>query len=545
MSKESLDLDGYFKVVTSEQGVFLTVDLPTGKGEKVKMEDVLVYISERGLAVDLDLVDQVVNKSLGDPVKIGEPQEEKKTGILIVEVMEDGMSAYLTVVPPPSGGSLRLTVEDIKDVLKKEGVIYGYDEKAILNISRQPEKELNRAISVAKGTLPVKGKDALIDYKFDINKDKVYFKEGEDGRVDYRELNLIENVQEGQLLAVKMPSLPGKPGMTVRGVEIPPEEGEGKDISLPAGKNTYISDDGLELYAGCTGRIVWNKSKIDIEAFYEIDGDVNYETGNIEFIGTVIIGKNVTDGFSIKAGGNIEIGGCVEKATVEAGGSVTIKNGVIGKEEGLVKAGRDVKANFIENATIIAGEDVIVKESIMHSNIVAGKGVTVYGKNKGVIVGGKVMAKDEVDAREIGSWAETETTIEVGIDPNIRGDLSNIEKEVHADKKSFEEIKQQIKTLSQQRDLAGDKFPPAKEELLTKYLRSRNMLMLRLRDTIERMNFLQKEHASGTGGRIRVFGTMYPGVKICIQNTALTIKSEYKFTAFTVKGGQIKLSPYN
>ncbi|MDI6786075.1 MAG: hypothetical protein QMD92_05130, partial [bacterium] len=82
MSEGNLDLDGYFKIVNAEQGIFLTVNSPIGKGEKVKAGDVFIYINERGLIVDLDLVDQVVNESLGDFVRIGEPQEEKKTGIL-------------------------------------------------------------------------------------------------------------------------------------------------------------------------------------------------------------------------------------------------------------------------------------------------------------------------------------------------------------------------------------------------------------------------------------------------------------------------------
>ncbi|MDI6786074.1 MAG: FapA family protein [bacterium] len=543
MDKKSWDLDGYFKIITSNQGVFLTIYSPVGEGEKVNIDDVLIHVKERGLTdVNLDLIEQVVEESSGLPIKIGKAQEEKKTGVLIVEIMEDEMSAYLTIVPPPSGSSFKLTPEEIKDVLKKEGVSCGYDEEVLIDISIEPRKELNRAILVAKGIASVKGKDAIIDYKFDTHKDKVRFKENENGRVNYRELNLIENVQEGQVLAIKMLPTAGKSGITVTGKELPAEEG--KDLPLPIGKNTYASDDGLELYASCTGRVVWSETKIDVESAYEIKGDVGYDTGNIEFAGTVIVGGNVKDGFSIKAGGDIEIRGCVEKAVLEAAGNVRIQNGVIGKGEGIVKAGRDVYAKFIENATVIAGEDVIVSEAIMHSNVDTGKRAIVYGGKKGVILGGRIRAKDEINARTIGSWAEVETSIEAGIDPHTREDISILEKEIEEDKKSFNELKLGIKNLVKQKEKSGNRLSPDKEELLAQHLRAQNLLMTKLRDTAERMITLQKEFSAETGGKICVFNVIYPGVKICIRNTTLFIKKEYKYTMFIVKANQIKLLSY-
>lgn len=541
--KKSWDLDGYFKIITSNQGIFLTVYSPVGEGEKVNVDDVLIQIKERGLTdVDLDLIEQTVEESSGLPVKIGEAQEEKKGGMLIVEIMEDEMSAYLTIVAPSSESSFKFTPEELKDVLKKEGVNFGYEEEILMDISREPKRELNRAILVAKGTLPAKGKDAIIDYKFDTHKDKVRFKEDEDGRVNYRELNLIENIQEGQLIAVKILPTAGRPGITVTGKELPAEEG--KDLPLPIGKNTYTSDDGLELYASCTGRVVWSETKIDIESAYEIKGDIDYDTGNIEFAGTVVVGGNIKDGFSVKAGGDIEVRGCVEKAILEAAGNIRVQNGVIGKGEGFIKAGQSVYAKFIENATVVAGEDVVASEAIMHSNIDAGKRVIVYGGKRGVILGGRIRAKDEVNARTIGSWAEVETNIEVGIAPHTREDIAVLEKEIEEDKKSFNELKLGIKSLVKQKERSGNKLSPDKEELLAQHLRAQNLLMTKLRDTAERMITLQKELSVETGGKICVFNIAYPGVKICIRTTTLFIKKEYRYTTFIVKANQIKLLSY-
>ncbi|MBU1782838.1 DUF342 domain-containing protein, partial [bacterium] len=178
MTKKSWNLDGYFKITTSSQGAFLTVYSPVGEGEKVNVESILLHIKERGLTdIDLDIVEQAVEESAGLPVKVGEIQEEKKQGCLIVEIMEDEMSAYLTIAPPPQGVLFKVIPEEIKNLLKEQGVTHGYEEEVIEDICRDPKRELHRAILVAKGTSPVKGNDAIIDYRFDATRDKVHFTE--------------------------------------------------------------------------------------------------------------------------------------------------------------------------------------------------------------------------------------------------------------------------------------------------------------------------------------------------------------------------------
>jgi hypothetical protein len=544
LEENKWDLDGYYKIDNTTQGIFLTVEPPIGNGKKVEAKEILNEIKERGLrGIDTKLVKQTAIESLGIPVKIGQSQEEKKQAMFQIELLEDEMKAYLTLIPPRRFSlENKITPEELKNILKEKGIIYGYQEENILEICRNPKKYIHKSVLIAKGTSPTKGKDALIEFKF--KKEKKSLKEDEEGRVNYKELDLIDNVQKGELLAVKIPPTKGKAGMTVTGVEISPLEGEGKDIPLPSGKNTYISDNGLELYAACSGRVIYNGSKIDVESIYEIKGDVNYDTGNIEFIGTVIVGGNVKDGFSIKASGNVEIKGCIEKAKVEAEKDIRVEKGILGKGEGYVKAGGDIYAKFIENATVEAGKDIMVSEAIMHSNVDAGREVVVYGKKKGVILGGKIRAKELVEANTIGSISEVETHIQVGIDPHAREDTTSLEREIATDKKNFEEIKLRIKNLVKQREEQKGKFPQAKEELLTQLIKSRNLVMMRLRDSIERLNSIKSQFSLHGEGRIRVSNIVYPGVIISIKDANLPIKSEYKYVTFTLKSDQIRISPY-
>lgn len=70
---------------------------------------------------------------------------------------------------------------------------------------------------VAAAILPVNGTDAYIDYKFETDKTKLRLKETANGQVDFKELNLIQNVVVGQPLAVKVLPQRGKGGKTILG----------------------------------------------------------------------------------------------------------------------------------------------------------------------------------------------------------------------------------------------------------------------------------------------------------------------------------------
>ncbi|MDI6703098.1 MAG: FapA family protein [bacterium] len=538
--KKAWDLDGHYRITIRPQGVFLTVYPPVGEGEKVNVEDVIREIEEKGLtSIDFDLINLATEEASSVPVKIGEGQAvELKEGKLIVEISEDKMSAYLTIVPP-QGIRGFITLSDVKEELKKKGVVFGVDEQSITEMLEN--EDYNRPILVAQGKPPVSGSDAVINYRF--KRERVFRpKELKDGRVDFRELGFIQNVKEGEVLATKIPPTKCTPGMTVTGQEILGKDGE--DFSIPAGKNTEISEDGLELRATVSGQVIWSAGKVNVESVCEIKGDVGVQTGNIEFIGNIVIGGNIRDGYSVKATGDIEVKGSIEKAMVEAGGDIIVQNGILGRGGGKVTAGADIIAKFIENGNVEAKGDIFITEAIMHSQVDAGGRVVVYGGKRGVILGGRIRAKEGVNARTIGSWTETETEIEVGVSPASREEIRVLEKEIENDKKNFRELKLGIKTLLDMKESHGGNLPRDKEELLSQHLRAQKLLMVRLRDATEKITALQKELSHESGGKISVFNVIYPGVKICIHTTTLYLKREYKYVTFSVCAGKISVDSY-
>lgn len=146
------------------------------------------------------------------------------------------------------------------------------------------------------------------------------------------------------------------------------------------------------MYAAIDGLVTkTDRDKLNVFPVYEVNGDVDYNIGNIDFVGTVVIRGNILTGFRVKASGDIRVTGGIEGAEVESDGSIEITGGVIGSNKGYVKAGRNIRCSFVQEGNVIAYEDITVTQSIMHSNVRAGKSVRCLGA-KGLIVGGIVQA---------------------------------------------------------------------------------------------------------------------------------------------------------
>jgi len=137
------------------------------------------------------------------------------------------------------------------EILKNSGVRYGINESMLENVSKYPV--YNEIIVIAEGTPPINGQNGKVEFHFDLKKERKPTIL-EDGRVDFRELNLIESVKKGQVLCTLVPPLPGTPGRTVEDIEVPALDG--KPAVLPKGKNVEISEDGQSLIAGIDGQVI-------------------------------------------------------------------------------------------------------------------------------------------------------------------------------------------------------------------------------------------------------------------------------------------------
>lgn len=450
-----------------------------------------------------------------------------------VRVSPDEMTAYLIVEPGPEG-TVEVGYEQVLELVAQSGVVHGVDLPKIRE-ALSPES-WGRLVLIAQGTPPVNGQDGRVEYKFSIA-ERTGPAETADGRVDYRNLNLIQNVQKGQLLAVKLDPTPGTPGMTVTGKPVPAKPG--KAAIIRRGRNTVLDETGHNLYSTIDGHVRVVEDKIAVEPVYEVGGDVDFASGNIDFVGDVVIRGAVTSGFKVRAGGNVEIYGVVEAATVEAGGNILVRQGIAGADRALVQAQGSVMARYIENARVIAGQDVVATDSIIQARVSAGRTVRAEGK-KGAIVGGHVQARDEISARVIGSSLATQTVLEVGTDPLLREEYRVLAKEYREKKKSLETMAQNLQVL--QKGLLAENLSDKRRLALLKMLQDYKALAAEVRQMEERYKALEEEFNRSQHGRIKVFDVVYPGVHVCMGKAMYTVNDPIKNAMFVLESGDIRLT---
>lgn len=451
-----------------------------------------------------------------------------------VEISKDQMYATIYIVPP-KGGKM-VSFDNIISELEKIGITEGINYEKIREVL---EKGIFfTKVKIAEGKVPVDGQNAQIKYYFDIHKE---LKPAltDDGKADFYNLNLVTNVKIGDLLAEIIPPTKGFPGKTVTGKTIPARDG--KEIQFRTGKNVTVSEDGRKLFSNIDGQPVLSDGKISVLQVLEIRGDVGPATGNIDFLGSIVVKGNVKSGFKIKVEGDAEIDGTVEAAEIVAGGNIVIKRGIQGGGKGYLRAGVDVTARYIENSTVEAGRDIVVYEAVMHSNLAAGKKIKIDGK-KGLLVGGNCRAGEELVAKTIGSPMCTYTEIEVGTNPEQKKKLMEINQKLQTIQKDINKARQAIDLLEKLKD--RNALTPDKTILLEKLKHTHEILNDQKLDLIGEKEKLEMMITSQVRARVSASNAAMPGVNIVIGNASLKIKDKIDHVTFYNHEGQVKFGTY-
>ncbi|WAM33425.1 DUF342 domain-containing protein [Caldicellulosiruptor morganii] len=457
----------------------------------------------------------------------------KKVDIKVL-VTSDKLKASIVLIQNQNG--VELTSENVINALKANRVTYGIDEEAIKRLVENPV--FGSPVVVAQGKPPGRPVDGKLIYHFDVKRE-IKPKELPDGRVDYKDLGIVQNVRKDDILVTMIDPVDGENGVDVFGGVIRGQKG--KKVNLPRGKNTYIDADGHTLKAACDGQVCIIEGKVVVLNTLEISSDVDNSTGNINFVGNVHIKGSVLSGFKVVAEGNVEVDGIVEAAEIEAKGSVILHKGITGMGKGKIVSQKSVIAKFIENATVLAAEDVQA-EAIIHSDIKCGGRLILVGP-KASIVGGSCKVGREVDAKTIGSYLSTSTEIEVGVDPLMIERYREIKGEINELKENVKKCDQAVEVLKKIE--AAGKITDDKREMLQKFTRSKIVAQERLKSLQQEQEEIEKRLEERSEGVVKVQDVIYPGVKITIGNVCKIIKEPVKYCKIYRQDADIKIAPYS
>ena len=341
---------------------------------------------------------------------------------LQIMIALDGLSARLSLTPPKGGKPA--TKADVLALMQGKGIVEG----VLVD-------EINRAIAegkaddhvIARGREPVVGEDGWLESLLPETRERVP-NIRPCGRTDYRDLGEVQIVRAGDALMRRHPPTRGIEGMSVLGRPIPARIGRDARFT-PGLRGVAPSPDDPNLLVAVTdGQPLRVKGGIMVEPIFTVDA-VNMATGNIRFDGTVRVRNDVQAGMTIVATGDIEVGGTVEPATLEAGGNIVVKGGVMGGLGGktagkdmsahAIRCGGSISASYAQQARISAGDSIFIDDMAMQCQLDATNHIRIGNYRRGHIIGGMTRACLSIHARVIGAPNRIRTEIEIGNDPGL------------------------------------------------------------------------------------------------------------------------------
>lgn len=525
--------DGFAAEIKDNQ-VLLTVYPPVATKSPVSISEVYAFFATRQLPwTNVRVIEQTIEQSTGYPVIIiPDLLAAGKAAQLQLKVSADRMQAIAMVEPAAWGPPL--TTQDIARELKMAGIRYGVSPDTINDIVEKQTSGLTWVI--AQGQAPVNGEDAYLLYHVNLEKSTLSPAFLPDGRVDFRELDNIVNVEAGQVLAERIAPTYGKPGYTIFHEEIAPKPG--REMVWPVGKGVEVLNN--QLLATVSGQVVLRRKKVNVLPVYEVMGDVDYSVGNIRFVGNVVVRGSVRDGFSIEADGDVKVAGWVDASSIKCTGSVIVSGGIQGQGRGTIEADGDVYSRFIENCNVVAGGSVIVGEDIMHSQVIAGRSVEVGGR-KGLIAGGIVRATDFITCKVLGAALGTPTEVEVGVNPTLFAQYGQLQGALVRMEDELSKLKQGLQGLQKLQQMLGA-LPPDKHQL---YELTRVAYEQRSREIADgRTQLLACEEAiqSIRDSYIKVSDFVHPGVKVSIGKSMFFARDLLGGGVFRLNGPDIQYS---
>lgn len=507
----------FFEIINSDGKVYIFTKEP---GFMLKDFETIVRQNPRIKLTNFALLKKGLNDITDSPVEIGVWLPS-----IVLEISRDKMSATLFIYETAEyiKENLQSLQGKVRKLLAEQDICHG-----IINVKLESIVS-TKATLIAQGTPPVEGEDAKISY-LELPERKPVIQE--DGKADYYDMNFIFEIEEGAWLGEKIHAQPGVPGKNVYGESIPAPWG--RDFSLKYDrKSAYeVEEDGKTvLRSKISGVVEEHKGMVSVNQHLPVAGDVGIETGNIEFNGSVSIKGTVQPGFSVIANGDISIEGpegvSGAKRIQSLYGDIFIRGGIFGLGETVVEAAGDIFVKHVNDAHIVAGQNLNIGFYSLGSNLSAHS--ILVDERKGKIIGGTAIAKSTIVAAVTGSRLERPT--ELIINSINKTESLEIIQSKAALLKSFQEDMLQLESQI-------DHFLPVVHKLTQRQLAALEQTKQKLASNKETAQNLDREIKQLMNDlrniskeEIHVSKEAYPGtyIKIGKKSTALTSVTNGRF----------------
>ncbi|MCC6954210.1 MAG: DUF342 domain-containing protein [Deltaproteobacteria bacterium] len=329
--------------------------------------------------------------------------------------------------------------------------------------------------------------------------------------IDPRFIHAFDNVEKGMLIGRVYHPTQGADGVDVYGQPIKSKTGKAAKVSLDKSIILKPAESGVgfdTLIADTTGYVADESGKLSIKEDLSIGGDVNFKTGDIDFIGAVKVKGNVMRDFKVTARKDVTIGGSTDNSTVVSyEGSIVIGGNASAstlttihatptanaeKQAAIHQAVRadyraagSFKCHAAQGISVEAIGDIEIEKEASQSFL---RTRGTLRMPKGHLFGGEAYVVCGLEAKIIGTKREAKTTIVLCSDIESSVEYSNIVAQIHAAMEAEEMLKLHLGPYAQN---------PSRLALLKEPLQSKQKKLysklLAVRETVVRLDAQKRD----------------------------------------------------
>ncbi len=354
-------------------------------------------------------------------------------------VAEDRSTAELIV--PIRFDPAQLSMELLQALLRAAHV--EINSTVVTNLeammAQPPGAERQERVLLATATQPVEGKDGWVQWTIDEQQQAA---PSEDGAVNFYSRSAYVTVKPGDVLGIVHAPTDGVDGRDVTGKTLAAKPGKQAALKLDESINQNIKG---ELIAQQEGVLCRSDSSAAVRQMIEIPEYVDFSTGNIDFVGDVVVNKGVRDLFVVKATGNIHVNGLIEAATMITGGDLVAEGGMAGRNRGSVQTEGHLIARYLDNVRGEVKGDLKVEREAINCELMILGGVN---SPTGMLIGGRLLIVGAINVGTVGSPAGVATELVLGSVPTLEPLAAALHELMVEVRKRRDEFEGEFKLLS-------------------------------------------------------------------------------------------------
>jgi len=447
----------------------------------------------------------------------------------ILTISEDLMKATISKKKPEQGKQIEITEKMVLDMLKFAEIKAVPNEDAIKFLIGGAA--FGQEIVVVEGKPVKNGTDGYVHYYIPVQDAKAKPIINEDGSADYKNSLKLAIVDEGQLIGKHIDPTTGEFGYNVYFKMVSPKPG--KVCPQLRGRGIIFDPETKEYSAEYAGHIVENGKSYKIEKLYRVNGDLDIEVGNIDFNGDVEVTGDMRSGFTIRADGDVFVGGHVGACNIISKKNVTIRKGIQGRDKCVIIADGDVACKFVERAKIIAGGNIYA-DSVLLSTMESKREVFINGANSQVI-SSNVCGIVGVTVKDAGNQKEIPTVLQTGITVEMARKAKELTQQIKELDAKMETFEQHRKTIAQLTDPSDEM-----KEVLTKIMRSKVLVSSEKNKVCEELAPINEiMELAKTNSRVNVLGVANAGLTVHINGNRMNVSKPIKDVHFKLQDNKV------